>query len=118
MKLVLKLFGLCQVDSVPDLTEHIHRTTARLLLHIDGYVDRISNAKWEVKELGLEHNGSVNLDYPLFLNYFFFLKVVISCETTSTFSDPGCLMTDMLICCWENLSTIKQGLLMEVFAKR
>ncbi|KAH9700281.1 syndetin [Citrus sinensis] len=45
------------VDSVPDLIEHIHKTTARLLLHIDGYVDRISNAKWEVKELGLEHNG-------------------------------------------------------------
>ncbi|KAJ0020795.1 hypothetical protein Pint_32028 [Pistacia integerrima] len=69
MKLVLKLFGLCQVDSVPDLTEHIHRTTARLLLHIDGYVDRISNAKWEVKELGLEHNGYVDLLLGEFKHY-------------------------------------------------
>jgi len=25
-----------QVDCVPDLTEHIHRTTARMLLHING----------------------------------------------------------------------------------
>ncbi|KAI4373569.1 hypothetical protein MLD38_011683 [Melastoma candidum] len=49
------------VDSVPDLTELIHRITARLLLHINGYVDRIANAKWEVKELGLEHNGYVDL---------------------------------------------------------
>ncbi|GAB2231111.1 hypothetical protein Droror1_Dr00027398, partial [Drosera rotundifolia] len=30
------------------------------------YVDRIANAKWEVKELGMEHNGYVQellLDY-------------------------------------------------------
>nr|GFD18101.1 syndetin-like isoform X1 [Tanacetum cinerariifolium] len=38
------------VDSVPDLTQQIHRTTAK-------YADRIANAKWEVKELGMEHNG-------------------------------------------------------------
>ncbi|CAN0902476.1 Vps50 [Linum grandiflorum] len=57
------------VDSVPDLTEHIHRTTARLLLHIDGYVDRIAAAKWEVKELGLEHNGYVDLLLGEFKHY-------------------------------------------------
>ncbi|WCJ41648.1 Syndetin [Euphorbia peplus] len=57
------------VDSVPDLTEHIHRSTARLLLHIDGYVDRIANAKWEVKELGLEHNGYVDLLLGEFKHY-------------------------------------------------
>jgi len=49
------------VDSVPDLTEHIHRTSARMLLHIDGYPDKIANAKWEVKELGIEHNGYVHV---------------------------------------------------------
>lgn len=26
------------------------------------YVDRIANAKWEVKELGLEHNGLVSVE--------------------------------------------------------
>ncbi|XP_065865505.1 uncharacterized protein [Euphorbia lathyris] len=57
------------VDSVPDLNEHIHRSTARLLLHIDGYVDRIANAKWEVKELGLEHNGYVDLLLGEFKHY-------------------------------------------------
>ncbi|KAL7173792.1 hypothetical protein ACSBR2_033118 [Camellia fascicularis] len=57
------------VDSVPDLVQHIHRTTARLLLHINGYVDRISNAKWEVKELGLEHNGYVDLLLGEFKHY-------------------------------------------------
>ncbi|CAN1159148.1 VPS50 [Linum perenne] len=57
------------VDSVPDLTEHIHRTTARQLLHIDGYVDRIATAKWEVKELGLEHNGYVDLLLGEFKHY-------------------------------------------------
>lgn len=57
------------VDSVPDLTEHIHRTTARLLLHISGYVDRIANAKWEPKELGLEHNGYVDLLLGEFKHY-------------------------------------------------
>lgn len=57
------------VDAVPDLIEHIHKTTARLLLHIDGYVDRISNAKWEVKELGLEHNGYVDLLLGEFKHY-------------------------------------------------
>ncbi|CAL5426428.1 unnamed protein product [Camellia sinensis] len=33
------------------------------------YVDRISNAKWEVKELGLEHNGYVDLLLGEFKHY-------------------------------------------------
>ncbi|XP_073001241.1 uncharacterized protein [Typha latifolia] len=57
------------VDSVPDLTEHIHRTSARMLLHINGYADKIANAKWEVKELGLEHNGYVDLLLGEFKHY-------------------------------------------------
>ncbi|KAI9194539.1 hypothetical protein LWI28_006939 [Acer negundo] len=66
---VVEDFYVQMVASVPDLTEHIHRTTARLLLHINGYVDRISNAKWEVKELGLEHNGYVDLLLGEFKHY-------------------------------------------------
>ncbi|KAA8544155.1 hypothetical protein F0562_022209 [Nyssa sinensis] len=66
---VVEDFYVNLVDSVPDLTEHIHRTTARLLLHINGYVDRIANAKWEVKELGLEHNGYVDLLLGEFKHY-------------------------------------------------
>uniref|UniRef100_A0A803M6G5 Syndetin n=1 Tax=Chenopodium quinoa TaxID=63459 RepID=A0A803M6G5_CHEQI len=58
---VVEDFFVFLVDSVPDLTEHIYRTTARSLLHINGYVERIANAKWEVKELGMEHNGYVDL---------------------------------------------------------
>ncbi|XP_059314757.1 uncharacterized protein LOC132065389 isoform X2 [Lycium ferocissimum] len=57
------------VDAVPDLVGHIHKTTARLLLHINGYVDRIANAKWEVKELGVEHNGYVDLLLGEFKHY-------------------------------------------------
>ncbi|XP_049353888.1 uncharacterized protein LOC125818412 isoform X2 [Solanum verrucosum] len=57
------------VDAVPDLVDHIHRTTARLLLHINGYVDRIANVKWEVKELGVEHNGYVDLLLGEFKHY-------------------------------------------------
>ncbi|KAG6761965.1 hypothetical protein POTOM_032444 [Populus tomentosa] len=33
------------------------------------YVDRIANAKWEVKELGLEHNGYVDLLLGEFKHY-------------------------------------------------
>ncbi|XLS72000.1 hypothetical protein HN51_028865 [Arachis hypogaea] len=57
-----------EVDVVPDLIEHVHRTTTRLLLHVNGYVEHIANFKWEVKELGLEHNGFIQvklLDYGL-----------------------------------------------------
>ncbi|KAG2550761.1 hypothetical protein PVAP13_9KG321000 [Panicum virgatum] len=57
------------VDSVPDLTEHIHRMSARMLLHIDGYPEKIANAKWEVKELGIEHNGYVDLLLGEFKHY-------------------------------------------------
>ncbi|WZZ65876.1 hypothetical protein YC2023_077246 [Brassica napus] len=53
--LVEDFFGQL-VGSVPDLTEHLHMTTARILRH---YVDRIANSKWEVKELGVEYNGFV-----------------------------------------------------------
>ncbi|KAK4772249.1 hypothetical protein SAY86_014024 [Trapa natans] len=57
------------VDTVPDLVDYIHRTTARQLLHISGYADRIAAAKWEVKELGLEHNGYVDLMLGEFKHY-------------------------------------------------
>lgn len=66
---IVEDFYVHLVDSVPDLMEQIHRTTARLLLHISGYVDRISNAKWEVKELGMEHNGYVDLLLGEFKHY-------------------------------------------------
>uniref|UniRef100_A0A2P2L7N4 Uncharacterized protein MANES_11G154000 n=1 Tax=Rhizophora mucronata TaxID=61149 RepID=A0A2P2L7N4_RHIMU len=66
---IVEDFFVHLVDSVPDLTVHIHRTTARILLHINGYVDRITNAKWEVKELGLEHNGYVDLLLGEFKHY-------------------------------------------------
>ncbi|CAA7390862.1 unnamed protein product [Spirodela intermedia] len=49
------------VDSVSDLTEHAHKTTARLFLHINGYADRVANTKWDVKDLGIDHNGYVDL---------------------------------------------------------
>lgn len=57
------------VDCMPDLKEHIFRTTARLLLNISGYVDRIANAKWELKDLGMEHNGYVDLLLGEFKHY-------------------------------------------------
>lgn len=57
------------VESIPDLKEHIFRTTARLQLNISGYVDRIANVKWELKELGMEHNGYVDLLLGEFKHY-------------------------------------------------
>lgn len=65
---VEEFFGTL-VDTVPDLAEHIHRTSARMLLHINGYPDKIANAKWEVKELGIEHNGYVDLLLGEFKHY-------------------------------------------------
>lgn len=38
------------------------------------YIDKITNAKWEVKELGLEHNGCVLL-FQLYLVNFVFSDV-------------------------------------------
>ncbi|KAH1066979.1 hypothetical protein J1N35_031966 [Gossypium stocksii] len=66
---VVEDFFMHLVGAVPDLVEHIHRTTARILLHINGYVDRIANAKWELKELGMEHNGYVDLLLGEFKHY-------------------------------------------------
>ncbi|XP_031482912.1 uncharacterized protein LOC116252643 isoform X2 [Nymphaea colorata] len=62
-------FYINVVDAVPDLIEHIHRTTAKYLLNINGYVERIASAKWEVKDLGLEHNGYVDLLLGEFKHY-------------------------------------------------
>ncbi|XP_020093845.1 syndetin isoform X2 [Ananas comosus] len=66
---ILEDFFRNLVDSVPDLIEHINRTSARALLHINGYADKIAGAKWEVKELGLEHNGYVDLLLGEFKHY-------------------------------------------------
>uniref|UniRef100_A0A1D1YUT6 Coiled-coil domain-containing protein 132 n=1 Tax=Anthurium amnicola TaxID=1678845 RepID=A0A1D1YUT6_9ARAE len=57
------------VDSVPDLAAHIHKTTSRLLLHINGYADRIANSKWELKDLGIDHNGYIDLLLGEFKHY-------------------------------------------------
>ncbi|KAL2328530.1 hypothetical protein Fmac_021957 [Flemingia macrophylla] len=66
---ILEDFYVHLVDAVPDLTEHVHQTTVRLLLHINGYVDRVANCKWELKELGMEHNGYVDLLLGEFKHY-------------------------------------------------
>lgn len=66
---VIEDFFEALVDSVPDLIEFIHRTTAHMLLNIGGYADRVANAKWEVKELGIEHNGYVDLLLGEFKHY-------------------------------------------------
>ncbi|KNA17398.1 hypothetical protein SOVF_080160 isoform A [Spinacia oleracea] len=66
---VVEDFFVFLVDSVPDLAEHIYRSTARSLLHINGYVERIANAKWEIKDLGTEHNGYVDLLLGEFKHY-------------------------------------------------
>lgn len=66
---VVEEFFMTLVDSVPDLTAQIHKVSARMLLHIDGYPEKIANAKWEVKELGMEHNGYVDLLLGEFKHY-------------------------------------------------
>ncbi|XLR44547.1 hypothetical protein S83_029207, partial [Arachis hypogaea] len=66
---VLEDFYVHLVDAILDLIEHVHRTTTRLLLHVNGYVEHIANFKWEVKELGLEHNGYVDLLLGEFKHY-------------------------------------------------
>ncbi|XP_077225911.1 coiled-coil protein isoform X2 [Tasmannia lanceolata] len=66
---IVEDFYVNLIDSVPDLTEHIHRTTARLLLHINGYADRVGNTKWDPRELGMEHNGYVDLLLGEFKHY-------------------------------------------------
>eukprot|EP00250_Pteridium_aquilinum_P017784 c23783_g2_i2 orf=401-3664(+) len=57
------------VDVAADLREHIYRTVARLLLNVGGYVDRVGNVRWELKELGTEHNGYVDLLLGEFKHY-------------------------------------------------
>ncbi|RDX80237.1 Syndetin, partial [Mucuna pruriens] len=66
---ILEDFYVHLVGAVPDLTEHVHRTTVRLLLHINGYVERVVNCKWELKDLGMEHNGYVDLLLGEFKHY-------------------------------------------------
>ncbi|KAK7262226.1 hypothetical protein RJT34_29789 [Clitoria ternatea] len=66
---ILEDFYVHLVDAVPDLTEHVNRTTVKLLLHINGYVERVANCKWELKDLGMEHNGYVDLLLGEFKHY-------------------------------------------------
>ncbi|CAM6053746.1 unnamed protein product [Sphagnum tenellum] len=49
------------VDTVPDLIEHLYKAVARMLLNIGGYVERIANVRWELKDLGMEHNGYIDV---------------------------------------------------------
>ncbi|XP_024034491.1 syndetin isoform X2 [Citrus clementina] len=56
------------VDSVPDLIEHIHKTTARLLLHIDGYVDLLLG-EFKHYKTRLAHGGIHKEVQDLLLEY-------------------------------------------------
>ncbi|MCO5614289.1 hypothetical protein L7F22_068567 [Adiantum nelumboides] len=57
------------VDVAADLREHAYQTVARLLLNVGGYVDRIGNVRWELKEIGTQHNGYVDLLLGEFKHY-------------------------------------------------
>ncbi|KAL8130099.1 hypothetical protein V2J09_019254 [Rumex salicifolius] len=66
---IVEDFFVNLVNYVPDLVEHIHRTTAKMFLHVNGYVERIANSKWELKELGMEHNRYIDLLLGEFRHY-------------------------------------------------
>ncbi|XP_019453911.1 PREDICTED: syndetin-like isoform X1 [Lupinus angustifolius] len=104
---VLEDFYSHLVDAVPDLIEHVNRTTVRLLLHINGYVERIANTKWEVKELGMEHNGYVDLLLGEFKHYKTRLAHGgIRKETQDLLSDYGLeIVAETLV---EGLSRVKR----------
>ncbi|KAK7257667.1 hypothetical protein RIF29_31807 [Crotalaria pallida] len=104
---VLEDFYSHLVDAVPDLIEHVNRTTVRLLLHINGYVDRIANTKWEVKELGMEHNSYVDLLLGEFKHYKTRLAHGgIRKETQDQLSDYGLeIVAETLV---EGLSRVKR----------
>ncbi|KAH7405246.1 hypothetical protein KP509_15G062300 [Ceratopteris richardii] len=57
------------VDVAADLREHIYRTVAHLLLNIGGYIDRVGNIRWELKEIGTQHSGYVDLLLGEFKHY-------------------------------------------------
>ena len=44
------------LDALPDLEDHVLNAFARRLLAVGAYADRISNVRWDVKEVGLEHS--------------------------------------------------------------
>ncbi|GER39709.1 coiled-coil domain-containing protein 132 [Striga asiatica] len=62
----------CHATSRVGACDGRKRSSALLVAYTRGfwrYVDRIANAKWEVKELGLEHNGYVDLLLGEFKHY-------------------------------------------------
>eukprot|EP00850_Spirogloea_muscicola_P020911 SM000230S07347 [mRNA] locus=s230:163380:172549:+ [translate_table: standard] len=57
------------VDAVPDLREHLNKTLTRAMMNIGWYAEKIAAVRWEVKDLGMDHNTYVDLllaDFKLF----------------------------------------------------
>eukprot|EP00850_Spirogloea_muscicola_P003028 SM000012S25290 [mRNA] locus=s12:103268:112388:- [translate_table: standard] len=57
------------VDAVPDLREHLNKTLTRAMMNIGWYAEKIAAVRWEVKEVGMDHNTYVDLllaDFKLF----------------------------------------------------
>lgn len=48
------------IDAVPDLRDHVYKAMVRMLLNVSGYIDRIANVKWKLKDLGMENNRYVD----------------------------------------------------------
>jgi len=71
------------VDSVPDLTEHIHRMSARMLLHIDGYIK------------------SSSLRFFSLLPYIFFVICIIM-DTDRLLGVRSMYLARPLHCCFES----------------
>ncbi|CAM6044118.1 unnamed protein product [Sphagnum compactum] len=57
----VEYFYARMVDIVPNLIEHLYKAAARMLLNIGGYIERIANVRWELKDLGMEHNGYIDV---------------------------------------------------------
>ncbi|XP_024374840.1 uncharacterized protein [Physcomitrium patens] len=56
----VEFFYARTIDAVPDLRDHVYKAVARMLLNVGGYVERIASVRWELKDLGMEHNGYVD----------------------------------------------------------
>lgn len=48
------------VDTLPHLQAAIYKCAASHLLHYEGFPSKIAACKWDIKDLGMDHNTYVN----------------------------------------------------------
>eukprot|EP00005_Dracoamoeba_jomungandri_P013800 CAMPEP_0174266650 /NCGR_PEP_ID=MMETSP0439-20130205/31006_1 /TAXON_ID=0 /ORGANISM="Stereomyxa ramosa, Strain Chinc5" /LENGTH=832 /DNA_ID=CAMNT_0015353745 /DNA_START=31 /DNA_END=2526 /DNA_ORIENTATION=+ len=96
------------VDVVALLADHIYHVTTKSLLNLSGYENKIGNVKWDISDVGVNHNPYINEMVREFQNFV---------GITRKGEESGYIPESVLLKLWDHAIHLSMNTLVEGFSR-